>query len=159
MHRVTLFASNFAPDLLTVDFQYGGPFSLPGGLYVDGGRDGLAGESVLRFLGGNDDDVVQVADAQAGINHVLVVSWTANLGTVIFETGAGDDLLIVSGMPLAGGLIDLVGGANTISRHRTEEALLRIATGGTNSLDFRNAAPRVDRFALDSGQLQQIVRR
>lgn len=159
MHKVTLFASNFTADFLTIDFRYGGAFSLPGGIYVDGGRDGLAGGSILRFLGSAGDDVVQVSGTQATVNGDLAITWTDNLGSVIFDTGAGNDTFRVSGTPLESGPIDLIGGANDDTYDiATVNALLRIIDrAGVNTLDFSSASAGVSiDIALSNGQLQSI---
>jgi hypothetical protein len=86
MHRVTLFTSNFAADTVTIDFTYGGAFTLPGGIHIDGGRDGLAGGSTLRFLGRSEDRVVYVSDTEATVDGTLAISWTDNLAAVSFDT-------------------------------------------------------------------------
>lgn len=159
MHKLTTYLSNFTTDTFSIDFSYGGPFTLPGGIQVDGGRDGLAGGSTLRFLGGGDDDVVQVSDTQAVIDHDLVVTWTDNLGSVVFDAGGGNNTLSVSGIPLSAGPIDLVGGVNDDTYEiAAQGALLRITDqAGVNTVDFSNATAGVSiDLALSNGQMQTI---
>ncbi len=86
MHSVTLYASNFTADRITIDFTFGGAFSLPGGIHIDGGRDGLAGGSTLHFLGRHKDRVVHLSDTEALVDNTLLISWTNNLAGAYFET-------------------------------------------------------------------------
>ncbi|WP_161604708.1 FG-GAP-like repeat-containing protein [Roseiconus nitratireducens] len=159
MHQATIYTSNFAPDSLTIDFQFGGEFALPRGILVDGGRDGLAGQSVLRFLGSDEDDIVQISETQATINDDLVISWTDNLGSVIFKTGGGNDVFNVSGTPLSVNHIELDGGSGDDVYHlAVENVLLRITDqSGDNLLDFSEAiAPVSIDLALQTGQVQAV---
>ncbi len=56
-----------------------GAFTLPSEIHVDGGRDGLSGDSALRFVGNDDDKVIRVSETKAIFNDTLVLTWTSNL--------------------------------------------------------------------------------
>jgi Ca2+-binding RTX toxin-like protein len=79
-----------------------------------------APDDTLRLLLGDQDDVAAVVGNTATLNDRLTVTWT-NLDALTLEGGAGNDLLSVTGTPLAQGVLlkggddddVLVAGSNT----------------------------------------------
>ena len=87
MSSVVLLASNFTADSLTIDLTFGGSFTLPGGIHIDGGRDGRSGGSTLHIIGGRTDRVKHVSDTEVEINGNLDGTWTDNLADAVVEGG------------------------------------------------------------------------
>ena len=120
VYSVTIYASNFAPDTITIDFS-SSSFALPGGIAIDGGRDGLSGGTDLVFIGSTNADAVAVSDATVLLNGALTLSWTANLDSVTLRTGAGNDTISFTGDPTADTLLDAGADIDTLIILGTDE--------------------------------------
>jgi hypothetical protein len=154
LHSLTIVAADGRPARLTLDLAAGGFFQLPAGVTFVGGAS--AGDT-LRLLLGPGNNVVTVAGPQATIDG-LEVNW-AGVTSLVIDAGNGDNWLSVSGQPVDGGTVDLIGGTgNDTYALATHDSALRIwDTGGVDTLDFSGATAGVFvDLRLDAGQTQSI---
>jgi Ca2+-binding RTX toxin-like protein len=132
LHSMTLLGADNKADTLTVDFRASGPWTIPGGLFVEGGTGTRTDTLVLYGATGADDftaDVDSVAVNSLAIEFHGVEQLT-------MDGGAGNDVYRVSDL----------GVKTTISD-----------SSGTDRLDFSQAGTGVTvNLTMTTGQAQRV---
>ena len=136
------------PDQLTIDFAYGGSFSLPGGLEYDAG-DGRGCDKV-SFIGSSGGSEVQIEDDELTANGL-----TAELDDVeklYVQTGREDDAVATNGEIDFRWLHVYDAGGDDVYQLGHTDGLVNIHDRhGFDTIDFSNSETGVD-FRLGHGR-------
>jgi hypothetical protein len=155
-------------DHLTVDFAFGGPFSIPGGVSYDGGNGSRTDQ--VRFIGDPAGGVVSLNGTGLTANGVTFS--LVNVEHLLVTTGAGNDAIGISGTPDfakarindAGGddtyNVDMIGGAISIHDRNGNDDYHLTPTGGSIRISDRNAGmDTIDFSAAPNGVDFALVNR
>jgi Ca2+-binding RTX toxin-like protein len=152
--KLTITGVDTETETLTIDFAFGGKFTLPGGVQFLAGS--LLGDG-LSFAGTADADNV-LLDGSTATFGSLVVN-TTGVDRFDFDAGEGDDQFTVMGQPTSVGYTTLMGNAgnDTYQLSTTGARLRLIDTSGVDLLDFSNALAgiRLD-LGKATGQNQKV---
>jgi hypothetical protein len=153
-HSIHVNGNALGTDTLVIDFNHGGPFSLPGGITFDGGS---RGRDRLILRGTDEADTFDIEGQTASINGLPVS--VANVENLRVYAGNGNNTLRLAGATFSGN-IDLIGGDGDdlykLAPSRNARLTL-IDSGGRDTLDFSEATRGIRvNLGLDKGQAQRI---